>query len=482
MPPADRAVLALAGGVVYGFSAFQADHNAAGQLNLTYSLLLPLMAYLVVVWWHGGLGRRAFTGLLALTIVLQFYLFLETFADMTGVWLLALAAGYALAGRDHRASIARLSRLVGLAYLIALVFVGPYVWYALTHMPTAFSQRSPNVGALDLSSLALQRPDATVDWFATEVTNHATRPSLGAFVGIPLLVLAVALLVFARKRRLVRFAFGMLVVLIVVSLGPALTIDDRTIATLPWHRLWHLPILSSAYPVRFMVFAYLDLAVMLALWLSGPWSAPTWFRQAWQRWLLAGARWLLALLALAAVAADLPEMTTQLQPSPAFITSGHYRHYLRPGETVIVQSSRGNAGMLWQAQTGFWFRLAGGYVNAALGHYHLAVPLPLAAVAHAGPDASNLKALREFLIKAKVGAIIIESKGALNWPRLLDHIGMINVPVRGVLLYRPGRHHWRLHLPVSRPDDDPSAPDLPPAVPVPRAGLSRREPRQPAIR
>ncbi len=440
---------ALAGGVVFGFSAFQADHNAAGQLNLTYSLLLPLMAYLVVVWWQGALDRKVFTGLLALAIVLQFYLFLETFADMTGVWLLALAAGYALAGRDHRASVARLSRLVGLAYLIAGVFVGPYVWYALTHMPASFGQRTPNVGALDLSSLILQRPDATASWFAADITDRATRPSLGAYVGIPLLVLAVALFVFARKRRLVRFAFSMLGLLLVVSLGPALTIHNRTIVTLPWHRLWYLPILRSAYPVRFMVFGYLTLAVMVAVWLAGPWPAPAWFRQAWQRWLLAGARWLLALLALAVLVADLPEMSARLQPSPAFITSGAYRHYLRPGETVIVQSSRGNAGLLWQAQTGYWFRLAGGYVNAALGHYHLAVPVPLAQVAHQGPNASNLRALREFLIQAKVGAIIIESKGALNWPRLLDHIGILNVPVRGVLLYRPGRHHWNLHLPPS---------------------------------
>jgi hypothetical protein len=190
---------------------------------------------------------------------------------------------------------------------------------------------------------------------------------------------------------------------------------------------------------------------MVAVWLAGPWSAPAWFRRGWQRWLLAGARWLLALLALTAIVADLPDTSARAQPSPAFITSGEYRQYLRPGETVIVQSSRGNAGMLWQAQTGFWFRLAGGYVNAALGHYNLAVPLPLAVIAHPGPNASNLQALREFLIKAKVGAIIIEASGELNWPRLLDHIGMTNVPVGGVLLYRPGPRHWYLHLPVSRP-------------------------------
>jgi hypothetical protein len=447
---------ALAGGVVYGFSAYQADHNAAGQLNLTYSLLLPLMAYLLVVWWPGGLGRWAFTGLLALAIVFQFYLFLETFADMTGVGLLALAAGYALAGPDHRASVARLSRLVGLAYLIALVFAGPFLWYALHHVPKGFL-RSPNVGALDLSSLVLERPDSTVRWFASLVTDHATRASLGAYVGIPLLVLAVALLVFAWKRRLVRFLFVMLVLVIVVSVGPTLTIGNQTVATLPWHRLWYLSVLRSAYPVRLMVFAYLALAIMLAVWLAGPWPAPARFRQARQWWLLTGARWLLALLALAAVVMDLPEVSEQPWPSPAFISSGQYTQYLHPGETVIVQSSRGNAGLLWQAQTGFYFKLAGGYVNAALAHYHVAVPLALAAVSHSGPTPQNLRALRKFLIKAKVGAIIIEEASpyypiaedaALHWPRLLNHIGLTNVQVGGVFLYRPGKRDWHMHLPI----------------------------------
>ena len=439
---------ALFGGVVYGFSAYQADHNAAGQLNLTVSLLLPLMAYLVVAWWQGDRRRWLFVGLLALAIVVQFYLFLETFAEMTGVLLVALLVGYALAGRANRAAVAKLSRLVGLAYLIALIFVGPYIGYALTHVPTGF-ERSPTVGALDLSSLVLQRPDATVNWFASEITNHATRPSLGAYVGIPLLAVAVALVVFARRRRLVQFLGLMLVFVIAVSLGPTLTVGDRTVATLPWHRIWFLPVLRSAYPVRFMVFAYLILAIMVAVWLAGPWPTPARFRRAWQRWLLTGSRWLLAMLALTAVVADLPELSAYPWPSPAFITSGQYLQYLHRHEAVIVQSSRGNAGLLWQVQTGFYFRVAGGYVNAALAHYHLAVPLPLSDVSVQGPTPANLQALHQFLTKARVGAILVEANGSVHWPRLLDRIGMRNIQVGGVFLYRPGPHDWRLHPPPS---------------------------------
>src|SRR5262249_40104779 len=63
----------LAGGAVFGFSAYEMSHSALGQLNLTYSLLLPILAYLVVVWWEGSISDRTFVILAAVTITVQFY-------------------------------------------------------------------------------------------------------------------------------------------------------------------------------------------------------------------------------------------------------------------------------------------------------------------------------------------------------------------------------------------------------------------------
>jgi hypothetical protein len=103
---------ALAGGAVYGFSAQEMNDVVAGQLNMTVSLLLPLMAYLVLLWRDGKLGRRGFVGLLALAMVAQFYLFLETFAEMTAVWAVALLLRYALAGRSGRPRQARIAAIL----------------------------------------------------------------------------------------------------------------------------------------------------------------------------------------------------------------------------------------------------------------------------------------------------------------------------------------------------------------------------------
>ena len=48
---------ALLAGAVYGFSAYELDHEVSGQPNLTVILLLPLMVYLVLRWWDGSLRR-----------------------------------------------------------------------------------------------------------------------------------------------------------------------------------------------------------------------------------------------------------------------------------------------------------------------------------------------------------------------------------------------------------------------------------------
>src|SRR5260370_42064324 len=51
---------------------------------------------------------------------------------------------------------------------------------------------------------------------------------------------------------------------------------------------------------------------------------------------------------------------------PAFFSTGLYRQYLAPNETVIVlpYGILGEA-TLWQAATGMYFRMAGGYVTFA---------------------------------------------------------------------------------------------------------------------
>ena len=119
----------------------------------------------------------------------------------------------------------------------------------------------------------------------------------------------------------------------------------------------HLPLLSRAIPLRLGVYVFLIVAVVLALWLAQRRSG------AWQR-----GKWALALLGLVLLFPNLGQgWWSSRPPNPSFFTTQTYRHYLTRDETVLVLpwGTRSDE-MLWQAETGFWYRQTGAYLGALL--------------------------------------------------------------------------------------------------------------------
>ncbi len=414
---------ALAGGAVFGFSAYELNHIIAGQLDLAFGLLLPLMAYLVVVWWERGMSSARFVGLLVVALVLQFYLSIETFAEMTFVWALALAVGFVLAGRRYRKRLGELSLLGGIAYLITFVCASPWLAYALNNKPPKRFGQTPIETALDLVGLVAPRTGQTFGWsWLAHYAAPLSIAGLDGYVGIPLLVIAVAFALVFWSRKITRFLIVMIVLLIIGALGPIVHIDGRKVYHMPWSRLWMLPMAHSAYPARLMVFVFLALAVVIALWLAQP------ARWSWSRWLLAG-------FAIAAIAANTPALTLTSQPGlPAFVTTGEYQHYLPPGGTVLVISGRGNAGMLWQAETDFYPRLAGGYLGSLLAR-QTDLPPPVADLATSPLTPLAVARFWTSLSTANVTAILVESSWAGQWPAILAKVGLHGQHIGGVIVY-----------------------------------------------
>ena len=140
------------------------------------------------------------------------------------------------------------------------------------------------------------------------------------------------------------------------------------------------------------------------------------------------ARWGLGLLAVAAVITDTPtsyQAVTRLPPGftapatmhpvnqlPAFITEGLYRRYLHPGEIVVILTHRGNAGMLFQADADFYFRIAGGYINASLTPVRRP-PYPVDALAH--PSQAAIRMFEDYVRSSGMGAIIVEQAWEEPW-------------------------------------------------------------------
>jgi hypothetical protein len=321
-------------------------------------------------------------------------------------------------------------------------------------------------------------------------SNRLGRAGIDDYVGLPLLVILILLLVFAWRNRLYRLLFIGVLVVLALGAGPYLVLDKDQVLTLPWSGLWRLPIVRSAEPSRFIVFASLGLALALALWLAPPKRQPEddseikaepvaeASARAWGRRAMTAARWALGLLAVAAVITDAPtsyQAVTPVPPGqqavagmhpvnqlPAFLTGGLYRQYLRPGETVVILTGRGNAGMLFQADANFYFRIAGGYINASLTPVN-ALPHPVTVIVD--PSKVNVLAFEDYVSMAGVGAIIVERAWALPWSGNFAKIGMHGTSVGGVTIYPVAP--WLASMAQAASSSGRSAPSAASGRPVP---------------
>jgi hypothetical protein len=403
---------ALMAGAVYGFSPYEVGHTGAGQVNLAVIMLLPLMVYLVLLWRDGKLGRLLFVGLMAVTMAAEFYIFDEAFAEMTVLAVAGLLIGFAVATPAERPAVARLAGLLAVAWVAAIVLASPYVFYALRHRPAVFTKVSPAF-SLNLESLVVPWP------------------------GIVLLVIALGLAVLTWSSRLTRLLVILFVVTVMLAVGPSPVIGTKQFGQLPWARLWYLPLARSGEPARVMVFGYLLLAIILAVWLGVP----------SRNRLLEASRWVLGLAAVAGILAYVPHASAgnaipAAAPSaaarptaalPAFIRDGLYRSYLRPGEIVVVVSDRGNAGMLFQGDTDFYFRLAGGFVNRSFSDPS-ALPVPVEQLMQ--PTPAREQQFRAYVHQAGVGAILVERAWAAPWMRVFSQMGLHGRLVGGMIVYR----------------------------------------------
>jgi hypothetical protein len=230
-------------------------------------------------------------------------------------------------------------------------------------------------------------------------------------------------------------------------------VEGHQIVGMPWSLVWRLPIVRNAYPARLMLFAYLVLAVATALFLARPARWP---------WL----RWILGVLVIATIAQDAPTMPVLPQSTvPKFVTSAAYRSHLKANEIVVVVSRIGNAGMLWQADTNFYTRLAGGYINQAITA-RTDLPKQVQNLAHATP--ALVAQFEAYIRQANIGAILVDEKHEPRWIGIFWKVGLKGRSVGDVLVY-PTNGCRSCH-PLSQSQIGPPAPSAARATSGPSGG------------
>jgi hypothetical protein len=344
---------AAAGGLVYGFSP--AMRTQTHHLHMTLAFLVPLLLLLL----HEILVRQrrppwlagAALGLLAACQLL------------TGEELLAMTAmlGFVLFVLLLAGNLRRLRGRI-LHTLVAFVTAG-VVFAAIAAWPLSVqftgAQRvegdiQQTNRAADLYSFSLPGDLQALSTDATAARADKFSEGGAAYLGVPLLLVLGAVAVRRWRDPVVRVTLALLLAAAVLSLGPTLLVDGRdTGIRLPMAYLERLPLLDSLIPSRLAQLTALFAGLLLALFLHGVWRR-------------GGLRRVGAVAVGLAVLATLWPAFTQgadRVATPPFFTGAAVRSLPRDGVTLLLPFAyrRIALPMTWQAESGMWFRMPGGY-------------------------------------------------------------------------------------------------------------------------
>ncbi len=388
------------GGCLFAFSPYMLTSMIGGGLFMLV-FPIPLAVWATLRRLAGEIGARGFVALLALLLVAQFLLSVEFFASATLFGAIAIALGARSASGEEYARLVSMAWSIGAAYAIAAVILSPYLYYMLALGVPEGTIFSPKNNAADFLNFLVPTGvnelgrvplfGAIASYFRADLSESR------AYLGLPLLAIVA---MFARERwhdRDGRYVICMLLCACILAMGPFLEIAGRTIMPLPGAALAAMPLIDKALPGRFMVYAYLAAAVLVAMWLGQEDSRRT-------------LRWALG---LAIIPFMLPNLSVSLWTTPAeipaFFSSGLYHRYIAPGQTVMVLPYGFlGEGDQWQVAADMYFRMAGGYVGYALPipEEHSGWPIMAGLYNVAGvPDAGDQ--LKAYLANHDVRAVIV---------------------------------------------------------------------------
>jgi len=100
---------------------------------------------------------------------------------------------------------------------------------------------------------------------------------------------------------------------------------------------------------------------------------------------------------------------------------------------LVVPYGYTGGSMLWQAETGMWFRMTGGYLTPQPPPDYAADPLLPMLTGQVKPDPVGI---RNFLARRHVGAVIVDPAYPQQWTQALAALGLKPLAVGGILLYR----------------------------------------------
>ncbi|MFZ0215848.1 MAG: hypothetical protein WAM30_07875, partial [Candidatus Dormiibacterota bacterium] len=260
-------------------------------------------------------------------------------------------------------------------------------------------------------------------WFSVvSGTFTGGMPENGVYVGVVLALVLSRYFITRWGSVVARVLLGVLAVVVLLMLGPHVHIAGQPTIPLPWDWLDRLPLLVHVAPVRMAPYMFLIVALIVSIWLGQP-----------RHGRLGVAKWVVAAAGLVMLVPNLSFglWHTKLENPPLFTTSA-YRSVIRPGSIVLaLPFAIAGQSMLWQAEAGFSFRMADGYVGALSpsGYAHDLGALSSPQIQPEPP------AFAAFLAKRHVSTVLVDAHQPGTWPHVLGALGLHARPMGGVLVY-----------------------------------------------
>lgn len=391
---------ALLGGYLFGFSSYQLSHMRGGHLNLLFVFLIPVAVLLVLEVIEGGIRRRRFLVLMTVTLACQFLISLEVFATASVLGIGCLLLAWLLTPPGRREPIRRGLVALLLSYVFAGLLVAP-ILAVMFGRTEPFQGLDVVYGSADILNFVLPTELTWLGGSASATITHRFTGSVSgqsAYFGFILLIILVWFVIERRgsvSGRVLGISFAAISML---SLGPVLKIAGQESISLPWELADGIPLIEKALPGRFILYAFLAVAVALALWLTGTQERP--MSQRLLRWGLA----LLAIVLMVPTGHDWMWRTTLRRPD--FFSTGAYIRYIRPGDNILIIGP-GTAAepMVWQADSDFRFELAAAYTGGVPPDLASDPLRPYLQQQHCVPVAV-FSELREFLLDHDVDLVV----------------------------------------------------------------------------
>ena len=415
------------GGYVFGFSTFALGQLSA-HLNLSLTFLVPLMAWLVALAWRRRIRPGAFVALEALCVAAQFLIAPEVLATVAVMGVVVFVVGL-LFSSGRRDPVLRVAGLTLGAIVVGSLLASPYL-VPLLGQTRSLRLLNP-LYSTDLVNLAVPTPITALHaGWTTDIAAgfRGNYSETGSYIGIPLLLTAVLFMVRYRRRRFAWASAVVLVSAVGAALGPRLLVQGHATVPLPWAMARRLPLLRYALPERFMLYAFLVLGFVVAVLLADGAAS--------RRGRIATG--VLVALVVVTLAPNVRQPYWHAPAPPSPIETGAV---LASGRTVLfVPFGRAGAqAMLWQADAGMSFRMAGGYVSCGIPPEYERWQA-VVALLRDDPAKTNRPEMRTFLVAHHVELVVLSGAAGARWSPLFSSLGYRarTLPAATVFTVPPG--------------------------------------------